>query len=1323
MSSLKLVVHKAKTIEWHPGPFHSSQPNLYIKVYHNNHRIFKTKALGRNHNPLWDSSVVFPSQASSEILTFRLFHGSLGPDICVGEANASVQDLIEQSCSDQGVCLDINGSKGNFQLHVSLKAATVQAAVVQMTEDRSKLAIPSSLEGIRAPIETIQGVNSSAQFSESFKAVLSALENIVKVGDELAKVHPYAKTAWTLLTSVYKIMANQHEMDDKVIKLIEAMAELYSFAKEADLFVKKFKHVEDSIMNITKKTQDCAEFIHKYSEIGFLARSVQTPLAGTGKQIEEMTAELLQLKESFDRAMLVQTAAMAASLGTRIKIIADITEQLQDSSKPQFIWLSGVAGSGKSTIATSVSQAFRTLRRLGACICFARNDVQGSDPTLVLHTIILGLANAHPYMEQAICSVLSRDSQLMGATLERQCQELLLEPLNSVKQHLDRPFIVIIDALDECAQDSRRTMINLIVNFFPKLPMAIRFFITSRPDPDIVGALREASSIHEQCLTTESEDISMYIHMRLDAIRRKHKFHALWPGAEKIANLVALSGNLFIWLVAALNLVEEAFRPSKRLDELLKVPFREDKLDQLYSLALESNGKWNDPEFKGSATIILVTIALCKLPLTDRDIDSILDLENGLTEKVLEHFGAVIQWSPGQPAHPLHASFGDFLRNSSSKTNPWFVNIAQANKRLTLGCLTLLQKCLRFNIYNFPDSHLLNSEVPGLAASDLAPGLIYASRFWGSHLAETEFDEEVVTLLDSFLKSHFLFWLEILSVEQDIQAAGMALQVARSYVDGKGQNNQCGIFLKDAQKFVSVFAPVIGQSAPHIYISALPLTAKESIIRRHFLALFPHLLQYSVPNSWVNLEKVLWGHTELVTSVAFSPNGEWIVSGSRDNTLRIWEASSGAPIGEPLHGHTDWVRCVAFSPNGQHILSGSADRTLRIWDAGTGAPIGEPLHGHTDWVRCVAFSPNGQRILSGSDDRTLRIWDAGTGVPIGDPLQGHTGWVISVAFSADGQHIVSGSADNTLQIWDVGTGAPLGDPLQGTGWVSSVAFSPDGQHIVSGSDDKTVRLWDTGTGAPLGDPLQGHTDRVNSVAFSPDDQHIVSGSGDRTLRIWDAGTGVPIGDPLQGHTGWVNSVAFSPDGQHIVSGSDDKTVRIWDAGTGAPIGDPLQGHTGWVTSVAFSADGQHIVSGSNDATMRIWDARTGAPLGDPLQGHTDRVNSVAFSPDGQHIVSGSIDSTLRMWNLGVGAGESEHINNPLSSQPSLLPGIFQNGWISLSSSKLIWVPGFLQSDFCLPWCKFVITPQGTKTVKPSCFGSGASRPSEDSNTGLAAIGR
>jgi WD40 repeat protein len=227
----------------------------------------------------------------------------------------------------------------------------------------------------------------------------------------------------------------------------------------------------------------------------------------------------------------------------------------------------------------------------------------------------------------------------------------------------------------------------------------------------------------------------------------------------------------------------------------------------------------------------------------------------------------------------------------------------------------------------------------------------------------------------------------------------------------------------------------------------------------------------------------LQGHKFAVNSVAFSPDGKRIISGggvsrglgredTEDNTVRQWNAQTGHPLGNPMIGHMAPVNSVAFSPNGKRIVSGSDDKTLRLWDTQTGQPIEPPLRGHTDNVTSVAFSPDGKRIISGggsivglgrdgATDNTVRLWDAQTGHPLGNPLIGHESSVRSAAFSPDSKRILSGSDDKTLRLWDTQTGQPIGQPLQGhEDAVNSVAFSPDGKRIASGSNDKTLRLWD-----------------------------------------------------------------------------------------------------------------------------------------------------------------------------------------------------------------------------------------------------------------------
>jgi WD40 repeat protein len=371
-------------------------------------------------------------------------------------------------------------------------------------------------------------------------------------------------------------------------------------------------------------------------------------------------------------------------------------------------------------------------------------------------------------------------------------------------------------------------------------------------------------------------------------------------------------------------------------------------------------------------------------------------------------------------------------------------------------------------------------------------------------------------------------------------------------------------------------------------------------------------------------------HSGPVYSAVFSPDGQDILTASRDQTARIWNATNGQLLAT-LQGHAGPVYSAIFSPDGQRILTASADGTARVWNASSGQ-LSVALRGHAGPVYSAIFSPDGQRILTASDDGTARVWNASSG-QLFAALRGHTGPVGRAIFSPDGQRIVTASADQTACVWQVTESGQLLATLQGhTETVYRAAFSPDGQRIVTASADHTARVWSTISGQPMA-TLQGHTAPVYSAVFSPDGQHIATASGDHTARVWNAISGQPMAT-LQGHTGPVYGVVFSPDGQHIATASGDHTARVWNAISGQPMAT-LQGHSARVSSVEFSPDGRRILTASADKTARVWSADSGQLLA-TLTGHTSFINSAAFSPDGQRILTASTDQTARVWNAGSG---------------------------------------------------------------------------------------
>lgn len=296
-----------------------------------------------------------------------------------------------------------------------------------------------------------------------------------------------------------------------------------------------------------------------------------------------------------------------------------------------------------------------------------------------------------------------------------------------------------------------------------------------------------------------------------------------------------------------------------------------------------------------------------------------------------------------------------------------------------------------------------------------------------------------------------------------------------------------------------------------------------------------------------------------------------------------------------LDGHTQAVNSVAFTPDGRQVLTGSGDCSVRLWDAATGKEVRRFL-GHTQAVWSVAISGDGRRVVSAGQDGVVRLWDAAGGKEVRS-FAGHKmgALIASVAFTPDGKRIVSGSWDETARIWDVATGQEV-NRFELFAPVVKLAVSRDGRYALLGGGNGALRLGEIRTGKQVRG-FSGHQKTVWAVALSPDGTQALSGAGrdtkdapsvgsDNSLRLWDVGSGARL-LRLEGHTDGIRSVAFSPDGRRAASGSLDGTVRLWDLSDGRQVA-VFEGHKGGVECVAFSPDGRKVVSGGSDQTARVW---------------------------------------------------------------------------------------------------------------------------------------
>ena len=387
------------------------------------------------------------------------------------------------------------------------------------------------------------------------------------------------------------------------------------------------------------------------------------------------------------------------------------------------------------------------------------------------------------------------------------------------------------------------------------------------------------------------------------------------------------------------------------------------------------------------------------------------------------------------------------------------------------------------------------------------------------------------------------------------------------------------------------------------------------------------------------------GHSDHVTSVAFSRDGRLVLSGSAD-AVRLWETGTGKEV-RRFEGQSGRVYSVAFSPDGRFVLTGSGDAIARVWETATGKEV-RRFKGHLGRVYCVAvFSPDGRFVLTGGDDQNARLWEMATSKEV-RRFGAHPNGVNFVAFSPDGRFVLTGSAGAPPRLWETATGKEV---RRFKGDSDMVACSPDGRFVLTvdsaaptaekllarmlnvagpsdgGSAGDVARLWETATGKEVR-RFERHSYGVTSVALSPDGRLVLVGTTNNTACLWETSTGKEL-RCFKGHTYGVGSVAFSADGRFVLTGSDDRTARLWETFTGKEV-RRFQGHSRGVIS-----DGRFVLTVGADRTARLWEMFTGTE-GRRFGGRLERGSRAAISPDGQFVFTGSEDGNGRLWDTATG---------------------------------------------------------------------------------------
>ncbi|KIJ31651.1 hypothetical protein M422DRAFT_185684 [Sphaerobolus stellatus SS14] len=1024
--------------------------------------------------------------------------------------------------------------------------------------------------------------------------------------------------------------------------------------------------------------------------------------------------------------------------GTRVLLLAELWKWGINLSAPHIFWLSGIAGTGKTTVLETFCRMLDKEGLLGGSFFCSRKSKDRATLQNIFPSLAQAMARTFIGFKEELMKVLQHKecADPLGMNLADQYKLLILQPAKAAFEWHTASIVLAIDALDECEGGvATKKLLDVILT--SRSVEYLKIIVTSRPEPPIRSAFQSKHHsgfhLHEIEDHIVEADIMMYMTHRLQEIPQLRDEYAdiPWPPQE-VTILAKRAGGLFIYVSTICAYIDDyKGSPNERLKKLCSLTtlptLAVAGIDNMYTFILSEAFRNIDLDENTHIQACLSLLVSATQPLQVIGYARLLNTTPKLVRAALQSLHSVIH-VPEKDADgeiiPYHASFPDYLiTESRAGSQEWFINLYSAHSSSADWCFAIMERELHFGIGGA--TKIYKNDVEAKTMVNIPSYLAYVCTAWVYHVLGSLLQGSHSRWIESFLHEKLLYWLEVLSVEGNVRTGGALL-------NRLSQNMSIvKMGLLDAAKFIGKFMEPIAYSPSHIYISALPFCSQNSMVSQ-WVKKVPSLPVVELLQGTLDQPLIfeLQGHTDMVCSVSFSPDGRYIASGSDDHTVRLWSVETGMPVGQPYEGHTYFVRSVSFSPDGRYIASGSSDRTVRLWSVETGMPVGQPYEGHTHWVSSVSFSPDGRYIASGSSDHTVHLWSVETGMPVGQPYEGHTSSVMSVSFSPDGRYIASGSLDYTVRLWSVETGMPVGQPYDGhTSSVWSVSFSPDGRYIASGSSDHTVHLWSVENGMPVGQPYEGHTSSVSSVSFSPDGRYIASGSVDYTVRLWSVETGMPVGQPYDGHTDSVRSVSFSPDGRYIASGSDNDTVRLWSVETGMPlvdstyiasgsdndtvrlwsvetgmpVGQSYEGHTDWVSSVSFSPDGRYIASGSSDHTVCLWSVENGMPVGQPYEGHTGWLNSVSLSPDGRYISSGSGNQTAFWWNAEDGMqavqpykGSFQMFNSyqiSPTSPCSLLLHEFPtgfllltaNGWlVTHTGNRVFWIPFDLRKGLFMP---------------------------------------
>ncbi|KAK7676699.1 hypothetical protein QCA50_020331 [Cerrena zonata] len=1267
--NIALKIHYVREVKWKSRFPGQEIPALYVEVKYGNRRV-KTKA-SRDLGAQWDEELIIHGIDDHQILRFRLKAAfPLGRDPVLSELDYKAEDLFSSfgfPYNTQYLKLkSIKDPNSPITSRITISAATIthqdatrclvgnaQAAAIQQLD-------PNSLAG---KIWHLLGR-------------LDVLSEIISKIDQVAKLNSFLDLGWQILSSLYKAVERQRTTDRKIIELVDTINQTFDFVDDAEKLCEHVVNLNTVISDMLKQMAECALFVCEYLQKSFPKRMAGSLLTDSNKKIDELTQALAKLREKLDSRVRLHSelvsfkihndlselrdvvrrsdalkelkpAAMNAAKrplclhGTRESIMQTIIDWVVniDDNEQNILWLHGLAGSGKSTIANTVSARLHDLRRLGAFLFFERDK---TNRDAVIHTMAAQLADADPVLQSKISAAIEQDRRSINSHLEAQFDHLVRRPLDDSSPSLLGPIVIVLDALDEYGDiNSRRSLLTLIADEFKHLPINFRFLITSRPELDIDNMFSgnpKIASISLNKIEDTVPEIRLYLSSELAHIRKVKRISDNWPEEDSLDRAAHMSEGLFIWASTLSRFLLETHDPAETLESILWSSNKEhaEGLDQLYATVLNAKKGWHSglgERFRVVATIVL----LSQIPLSDIDIDQLLGYpESKSCRGIFEDFHCLFDHTPGWPIRALHASFGDYLTDvTRSGDKPWSLSGFDANHHLVLCCFRVMSEQLRFNICNFETSGRLNKDYADLKErieKHISPALRYASMYWWYHLNEIQtWQEDVGSALRSFSEEKLLFWLEVASLVGNVDDTLRVCDIAYTFAIDK--DSELAILWTNLRMFIGEYNQSISNSALHVYVSAhcSPFTkihnwnAQPGTIAKltHNHDIFPRVLSHTFQ---------CWYH------LACSPDRLLLLSDCSSGSLWVqWKplwgnetAQSSTQLEKP---YPEDPHCgpehITVSSDCRRVAGYFEDKGIDIWDVETGRV---ESHCIQDDVSTLAFHPLHSDQLAIGSSNMLSVWNITEGIMCSIKIDHY---VDQITWSPDGTYLTS-----RIAVWSVtGTIATITLQRHFSDLKSyAVCFSPKTPSHILLTSSRELCLYDFQSNERVFGPyttndLSPITD-FQECTFSPDGS-LIAASSKYTIQIFETESGQPYQDPIVAPD-WVDQLTFIPDGKQIAALVGD-TIYTWELCHGSQVSDQerfdranMRGHFGVTTSISFSPDGTKFLSSSSDGTVHVRSSTDCMLLREywPME-YPQLVTAAVFSADNKTVYLALDDGTVQ----------------------------------------------------------------------------------------------